>query len=1091
MEKSVSIRMGTTGKADVTRTFDEIAASGDASAKRWSKAYQRAGEEAEAAIQRQANAAAKIAAITPQSAVQMRIADANGTGFGQWEGSARQSAAAFKELIAAEEQLDVRTRALVSAIDPAFAAQQRYNAEIREAAALHDAGRITLDQFVQAEAQAAAILEKVAGATRTAATETAELTAVQARVEAAAGTGFGQWEGSAKRSAQAMSELLTVEEQLDARTRALVASIDPAAAAQQRFNAEMEDARDLVSKGRISLDQYVAKLGQERAALDTATAAQQRNANSAGAQRAAMQGLSFQAQDLFTQLSMGANPLSVLAIQGGQAAGQFANLEGKAGSFARFMIGPYGLAITGGMLLLGALTDHLLKNNDASEKAEAGMKKFQDRQSDIGNFIDSTTGKLKEQNRTLVLNAILTRQAQIAANEKAVTDARAKAFDRAADATLRTTRAAPGSTTSGVSFEDDVDVQRVIRAAGGDVAKLADGLAALAKTRPELARVALDVSGIGGQAIIATRENADLQKELRALRGDTTALANADTSLLEARAKLAGATTTLDRAQAQYQIRIKEADAAYEASGKTHADQAKLLEARTAAERDLNVAQDASRRSGDRRAESLGRQAEAMEVNAEASLDLAKAYLVGGAAALRAEAARKGLTDATRRGIDTDAQVARQLQVMVGEQVASGAKSVAQLREETEARAAVRAQVLAGTLPAQDMARALSDEAALRPLLKLQTVAQGEALAQLTTVIEAYRKALAEMHEEEANSGAVKATDAAKARFAETISSIYDLAKDPLSRAMDSARRAAETEADNQGYKGEERKRFVDARVDESWASEAKRRAEYYAGTVEDQRDSLQLAQLELAMSAANDNERGRQAEKLRLILDLKRQGIDADSTEGREILANHERLDGLYNQAKLAAAGFQELRDFGSDFVDTVLSEDTWSSWGNAGKTILNMLKSEFIKLALLNPIKNLLNGDKALPTLTSAIGNIGKLFGSKGVGNNAAGTEWWSGGATWLAENGPEIVNLPQGSRVTSAGETRRLLGGAGGMPGGEMKLKLELTPSPYFDARVSSVAGPMVAQGAEVAAAGGAAMAEANDMAAGARRLGRGWR
>jgi hypothetical protein len=992
VEKSVSIRMGTTGKADVTRTFDEMAASGEASASRWSKAYDRAGQDVEAALQRQANAAAKIAAIVPQTAIQMQANAAAGS----------------------------NTR-----FGGAYAA--------------------------------------------------------------GAGERNGLGEGSARASAAAFKDLIAAEEQLEARTRALVASLDPAWAAQQRFNAEMENARDLVSQGRISLDQYVAKLGQERAALDSATAAQQRGANSAGAHRAAMQGLSFQAQDLFTQLSMGANPLMVLAIQGGQVAGQFSNLEGRAGSFARFMIGPWGLAITGGMLLLGSLTDHLLSNNDASEKAEAGMKKFQDRQSDIGNFIDSTTGKLKEQNRTLVLNAVLTRQAQIAANEKAITDARAEAFDRAADASLRGTRAAPGSTTSGVSFEDDADVQRVIRRAGGDVTKLADGLAALARTRPELAKVALDVSGIGGQAIVASRENAELHKELRALQGDTTALAKADTSLIEARAKLAGATSAADRAQAQYQIRIKEADAAYNASGKTQADQAKLLAARTAAEHDLNVAQDATRRTGDSHAQSLARQATAMEVNAEASLDLAKAYLVGGDAALRAEAARKGLTDATRRGIDTDAQVQRQLQVMVGEQVANGAKSVAQLREETDARAAVRAQVLAGTLPVEGMAQALSDEAALRPLLKLQTVAQGEALAQLTTVIEAYRKALAEAHDEEARSGAAKAIDAAKDRFAETISSIYDLSKDPLSRAMDSARRAAEIEADGQGYKGDERQRFVDARVDEAWAGEAKRRAEYYAGTVEDQRDSMQLAQLELALSAANDNERGRQAEKLRLILDLKRQGIDADSTEGREILANQERLDGLYTQAKLAAAGFQELRDFGNDFVETVLSEDTWSSWGNAGKTILNMLKSEFVKLALLNPLKNLINGDKALPTLSGLVGKIGNLFGSKGVGNNAAGTEWWSGGATWLAENGPEIVNLPQGSKVTPAGETRRLLAANDTAARGPVHNHFHLEGAVMTQQLVDQM--NAIGTGAAVqGAAGGAAMAEAESMAAGTRRLGR---
>jgi len=34
--------------------------------------------------------------------------------------------------------------------------------------------------------------------------------------------------------------------------------------------------------------------------------------------------------------------------------------------------------------------------------------------------------------------------------------------------------------------------------------------------------------------------------------------------------------------------------------------------------------------------------------------------------------------------------------------------------------------------------------------------------------------------------------------------------------------------------------------------------------------------------------------------------------------------------------------------------------------------------------------------------------------VGNNAEGTDYWSGGLTWVGEEGPEIVNLPRGSQV-----------------------------------------------------------------------------
>ena len=40
---------------------------------------------------------------------------------------------------------------------------------------------------------------------------------------------------------------------------------------------------------------------------------------------------------------------------------------------------------------------------------------------------------------------------------------------------------------------------------------------------------------------------------------------------------------------------------------------------------------------------------------------------------------------------------------------------------------------------------------------------------------------------------------------------------------------------------------------------------------------------------------------------------------------------------------------------------------------------------------------------------------------GWNAPGTRNWRGGLTWVGENGPELVNLPRGSTVTSAQESR----------------------------------------------------------------------
>lgn len=47
---------------------------------------------------------------------------------------------------------------------------------------------------------------------------------------------------------------------------------------------------------------------------------------------------------------------------------------------------------------------------------------------------------------------------------------------------------------------------------------------------------------------------------------------------------------------------------------------------------------------------------------------------------------------------------------------------------------------------------------------------------------------------------------------------------------------------------------------------------------------------------------------------------------------------------------------------------------------------------------------------------------------GRNANGTSWWPGGMSIVGERGPEIVDLPRGSRVIDAQDTARMLGGGG---------------------------------------------------------------
>lgn len=105
------------------------------------------------------------------------------------------------------------------------------------------------------------------------------------------------------------------------------------------------------------------------------------------------------------------------------------------------------------------------------------------------------------------------------------------------------------------------------------------------------------------------------------------------------------------------------------------------------------------------------------------------------------------------------------------------------------------------------------------------------------------------------------------------------------------------------------------------------------------------------------------------------------------------------------------------------------------AGETIENAFTSAFDSLidgtfnaqdAIRSLLKDLLKlaVNSAFKSLAGSFGSLfgGSIFGGGslplgmgGIGHNAQGTDNWSGGPTWVGEDGPEIVDLPRGTRVT----------------------------------------------------------------------------
>ncbi|MCC4254122.1 hypothetical protein LL251_17055 [Sphingobium naphthae] len=162
----VAIRLGTEGKEAVVNDFKRVGEAGDAAATRAARAFDRASQDIESAMRRQAAAADKIAAISPQTGMQARINMAVGTGASLDEGSARASALAFRELIAEQERYEAVAARIRAQLDPLWAAQQRYTVAVNEARQAHAAGALSADLLAQEELRLKAALDIVEQAHR-------------------------------------------------------------------------------------------------------------------------------------------------------------------------------------------------------------------------------------------------------------------------------------------------------------------------------------------------------------------------------------------------------------------------------------------------------------------------------------------------------------------------------------------------------------------------------------------------------------------------------------------------------------------------------------------------------------------------------------------------------------------------------------------------------------------------------------------------------------------------------------------------------------------------------------------------------------
>lgn len=153
-----------------------------------------------------------------------------------------------------------------------------------------------------------------------------------------------------------------------------------------------------------ALETETKKLASANAALSSSTEAVVRNGtrynNALDAQskelRNARQGtqqLGMQINDFATSVSTGASVTQALNQQLGQVGYAMSMMGGTAGKVGAFLAGPWGAAITLGVMALGPLIDKLFQSKDAAEQAAQAHYKYLDAVA-AGNMADLIKGEM-------------------------------------------------------------------------------------------------------------------------------------------------------------------------------------------------------------------------------------------------------------------------------------------------------------------------------------------------------------------------------------------------------------------------------------------------------------------------------------------------------------------------------------------------------------------------------------------------------------------------------------------------------------------------------------------------------------------------
>lgn len=704
IEKATGGMVSLGGASAQIDAFANAATKAARDAKREFDQIERSGEAVVRQLGRQNDAFGKSRAELLQLRAEERALAADRVGNTDLANRIREQATSLraKEAMAAQQAGEAERRAI-----------ETVNAELREQAQLRAAlerntgvGRV---RAVDAGASFSALDAREAQAADMAAAATARLADEQRKLaEVVRGSRAAQMANADAAEAMRMST-------------------DPLYAATARLNAEIAESTRLYYAGATAPDEYARQQTVLTQRLNGLTEAHQRNAAGAGRNAYALTQLSFQINDVATMAAMGAPPMQIFASQAGQIYQVFQTAEGGAKGFASQLGGiavrlaPLAAGVAAVGIGLYALNQNM-QDPALEEYAQslgltrAEMKKLGDQSVTVGDMMNGladTLGFSFEGVGSTIKGWIVDIGNFFGTVVKGIGAATYGLFVGSYRAIVETWRQFP-------AMLGDIFVQAV-NGAIATIERLAnasiDGLNGLAQRANDM--LGIDLFGQIGSVEIERLENN--------YAGAARAVGKAWVDSLNVAAQ-EGLDAT-DRFMADW---TKSSQQAARDRLKAEADA-------------LKADRTDKKAPSDRRAESLAREAAAMEAQIRNLFRLADAYRVSGAEALIAEARVKAESAAIKKRGDIEMMVERQIRLAIAERVSEAAKSSAALREQADAQERVNLLVDAGIISAERAGDLVQDQVADQVLLAALQVAQErgyvDEIQRTTQALEDQRKA--------------------------------------------------------------------------------------------------------------------------------------------------------------------------------------------------------------------------------------------------------------------------------------------------------------------------------------------------------------